>query len=54
MYLVVRVSGYKSRDPGFDPRRYHIFWEVVGLVRGPLSLLRITEKQLERTAEAPV
>jgi hypothetical protein len=23
--------------PGFDSRRYHIFWEAVGLVRGPLS-----------------
>jgi hypothetical protein len=23
---------------------YHIFWEVVGLERGPLSLVRITEE----------
>ena len=23
--LVVRVSGYRYRDPGFDPRRYQIF-----------------------------
>jgi len=23
--LVVRVSGYRSRGPGFDPRRYQIF-----------------------------
>ena len=35
--LVVRVSGYRYRGPGFDPRRYQIFWVVVGLERGPLS-----------------
>jgi len=23
--LVVRVSGYRHRGPGFDPRRYQIF-----------------------------
>jgi len=38
--LVVRISGYRYRDPGFDPRRYQIFWVVVGLERGPLSLVR--------------
>jgi len=31
--LVVRVSGYRYRGPGFDPRRYQIFWVVVGLER---------------------
>jgi hypothetical protein len=45
--LVVRVSGYRSRGPGFDSRRYQIFWEVVGLERGPLSLVRIIEELLE-------
>jgi hypothetical protein len=35
--LVVRVSGYRSRGPGFDSRRFQIFWEAVGLERGPLS-----------------
>ena len=29
--LVVRVSGYRYRGPGFDPRRYQIFCVVVGL-----------------------
>jgi hypothetical protein len=42
--LVVRVPGY--RDPGFDSRRYRIFREVVGLERGPLSLVRIAEELL--------
>jgi hypothetical protein len=41
--LVVRVPGYKSRGPGFDSQRYQIFWEVVGLERGPLSLVMISE-----------
>jgi hypothetical protein len=45
--LVVRVSGYRFRGPGFDSRRYQIFWEVVCLERGPLSLVRIIEELLE-------
>jgi hypothetical protein len=45
--LVVRVLGYRSWDLGFDSRRYQIFWEVVGLERGPLSLVRIIEELLE-------
>jgi hypothetical protein len=45
--LVVRVPGYKSRDSRFDSRRYQIFCEVVGLDRGPLSLVRIIEELLE-------
>jgi len=39
--LVVRVSGYRYRGPGFDPRRYQIFWVAVGLKRGPLSLVSL-------------
>jgi hypothetical protein len=46
--LVVRVPGYRSRGPGFDSRRYPIFWEVVGLEWGPLSLLSTTEELLGR------
>jgi hypothetical protein len=45
--LVVRVPGYRSRGPGFDSRRYKIFWQVVGLERGPLSLVKIIEELLE-------
>jgi hypothetical protein len=32
----------------FDYRRYHIFWEVVDLELGPLSLVSITEELLGR------
>jgi hypothetical protein len=46
--LVVRVPDYRSRGAGFDSQRYQIFWEVVGLERGPLSLVRIIEELLER------
>jgi hypothetical protein len=45
--LVVRVSGYRSRGLGFDFQRYKIFWEVVGLERSPLNLVRITVELLE-------
>jgi hypothetical protein len=52
---VFRVLGYRSRGPGFDCRRYQIFWEVVGLERGPFSLVRrIIEEVLERIVAAPV
>jgi hypothetical protein len=52
--LVVRVPGYRSRGPAFDSRRYQIFCEVVGLERGPLSLVRIIEELLEWKVMAPV
>jgi hypothetical protein len=32
----------------FDSRRYQIFWEVVGLEHGPLSLVSTTEELLGR------
>jgi hypothetical protein len=44
---VVRVPSYRSRGPGFDSRHYQIFWQVVGLERGPLSLVSITVELLE-------
>jgi hypothetical protein len=52
--LVVKVPGYRFRGPGLDSRLYQIFWEVVGLERGPLSLVRIIEQPLERKVAAPV
>jgi hypothetical protein len=42
--LVVRVPGYRSTGSRFDSWRCQIFWEVVGLEQGPLSLVRIIEE----------
>jgi hypothetical protein len=52
--LVARVPGYRSRGPGFDSRGYQSFLEVVGLERGPLSLVRIIEELLEKKGVVPV
>jgi hypothetical protein len=38
---------FDIRD-GFDSRRYQIFWEVVVLKQGPLSLVSTTEELLGR------
>jgi hypothetical protein len=46
--LVVRVPGYRSKGPVFDSRRYQIFWEVVALEWGHLSLMGTIEGLLER------
>jgi hypothetical protein len=46
--LVVRVSGYRSRGPGFVSRLFQILREAAGLERGPLSLVRTTEELLGR------
>jgi len=46
-------SGYRYRGSGFDFRRYQIFWVVVGLERGPLSLVRSIEELLEKKVAAP-
>jgi hypothetical protein len=45
--LVVSVSGYRSRGPGVDSQPYQIFWEVGGLERDLLSLVRAIEELLE-------
>jgi hypothetical protein len=42
------VPGYRSWGSGFDSWRYQIFWEVVDLVRGPLSLVSTTDELLGR------
>jgi hypothetical protein len=53
--LVVRLPGCRPRGPGLDSRHYEIFFcVVVGLERGPLSLVRINEELLERKVAAPV
>jgi hypothetical protein len=45
---MVRVYGYRPRGSLFDSRGYQIFWEVVGLEWGPLSLVTTIEELLER------
>jgi hypothetical protein len=55
----LRPSGHsfylQIQRPGLDSRRYQIFWEVVGLARGPLSLVSTVEGLLEKKkVTAPV
>jgi hypothetical protein len=45
-------SAYRSRGPGFDSRRYQMFWGVMGLERGPLSLMRIIEELFQGTSSS--
>jgi hypothetical protein len=42
------------RRPGFDSRHYQKKKRVVGLERGPLSLVSTTEELLDRKVAAPV
>jgi hypothetical protein len=42
-----QISWLQILRSGFDSRRYQIFREVVGLVRGLLSLVTTTEELLE-------
>jgi hypothetical protein len=44
---VARVLGNSSQGPGFDSRRYQMLRVIVGLERGPFSLMRINEEPLE-------
>jgi hypothetical protein len=46
--LASRSSWLKIQRSGFDSWRYQIFWEVVYLEWGPLSLVSTTEELLER------
>jgi hypothetical protein len=46
--VVVRVPGYRSIGPKFDSRHCQIFCKVVGLERGPPSLMRTVEELLGR------
>jgi hypothetical protein len=60
--LVVRVLGYRSRGPGSIPGTTRFSEEkkkkkgkqVVGLERGPLSLVSTTEELLDKKVAAPV
>jgi hypothetical protein len=49
---VVRVIGYRSGGPGSIPGT--IKKEVVGLERGPLSLVSTTEELIDRKVAVPV
>jgi hypothetical protein len=51
--LVVRVLGYRSGGPGSIPGTIREK-KVVGLERGPLSLVSTTEELLDRKVAAPV
>jgi hypothetical protein len=51
--LAVGLPSYRSRGPGLDFRRYQTFWEVVGLERGPFSLMRIMNGYLNEKIVAP-
>jgi hypothetical protein len=44
---VVTGPGYRFRGPGFDVQCYKYFSEVLGMERGELSIVRITEELLE-------
>jgi hypothetical protein len=46
--MVVRLSALPAGHPLQQFQRYQIFWEVVGLDRGPLSLVSTIEELLER------
>jgi hypothetical protein len=48
---VVRVLGYRSGGPGSIPSTKK---KVVGLERGPLSLVSTTEQLLDRKVASPV
>jgi hypothetical protein len=50
--LVIRVLDYRCRGPGFGSRTLQK--KVVGLERGPLSLVSTTEELLDRKVAAPV
>jgi hypothetical protein len=57
--LVVRVLGYRSGGPGSIPGTTRFSGkkkgkQVVGLERGPLSLVSTTEELLDREVAAPV
>jgi hypothetical protein len=59
--LVVRVLGYRSGGPGSIPGTTRFSWgggkekkTLVGLERGPLSLVSTTEELLNRKVAAPV
>jgi hypothetical protein len=47
LWSIGHSSWLQIQRSGFDFRQYQIFWEVVGLERGPLSLVITIEELLE-------
>jgi hypothetical protein len=47
-------SWLQIQSTGFNSWRYQIFWEVVGLERGPLSHVSTTEDCLKEKVAAPI
>jgi hypothetical protein len=52
VYSAPTVLGYRCRGPGFDSQALQK--KIVGLERGPLSLMSTTEELLDRKVAAPV
>jgi hypothetical protein len=52
--LAVRVSGYRSRGPGFDSRRFQIFWDAAGLERVHSASWGQLRSYLKEIVAAPV
>jgi hypothetical protein len=50
LWSSAQSSWLQIQRSGFDSRCYQIFWEVVGLERGPLSLMRITEELFQENS----
>jgi hypothetical protein len=48
LWSIGQSSWLQIQRCGFDSRRYQIFWEVVGLERGPLRLVSTIEELFER------
>jgi hypothetical protein len=53
IFFSIDVIYPQIRRPGFDSRHYQEK-KIVGLERGPLSLVSITEEILDRKIAAPV
>jgi hypothetical protein len=52
LWAIGQSSWLQIQRSGFDSRRYQIFWEVVGLERGPLSLVSKIVELLERKSSS--
>jgi hypothetical protein len=51
LWSIGHSSWLQIQRSGFDSRHYQIFWDVVGLERGPLSLVSTIEELLKRKSK---